>query len=363
MTTRPADPRELAHGTDHRAEGGRAPASSGKRQGTFAKTWWPWLKRALTLAFFAVVAAYSIRYARNVDWAEVWQTILATPRGVLFTALGAVAASFALYCSFDLLGRHYTGHRLPPFKVWQVNFISYAFNLNLGSLVGSVAFRYRLYGRLGLDVPTITRIMTLSILTNWLGYFILGGAVFALAPMELPPDWKIDSGGLRWLGLGLLAVAAAYLLACGFARERSLTIRGHELILPPPKMAALQVAMAVTNWALMGFILYTLLQGRAAYPTVLSVLLVGAVAGVITHVPAGLGVLEAVFIALLSHRVPEGQLLAALLTYRALYYIGPLLLAAALYLFVEARAKRTRLAHGGGSMDPSPATRRPDRKE
>ena len=41
----------------------------------------------------------------------------------------------------------------------------------------------------------------------------------------------------------------------------------------------------------------------------LAVLLVGAVAGVITHVPAGLGVLEAVFVALLSHQVPQGQLL------------------------------------------------------
>jgi uncharacterized membrane protein YbhN (UPF0104 family) len=48
-----------------------------------------------------------------------------------------------------------------------------------------------------------------------------------------------------------------------------------------------------------------------------------------------------VYIALLSHRIPEGQLLAALLTYRAIYYITPLLIAAGLYLFVEARARTT----------------------
>jgi len=331
------------HARRPRADAGPAPRADGKTR-LRDRAWWPWLKRGVTFAFFALVAAYSIRYARNVDWAEVWQNILATPRGVLLTAIGGVAASFAIYCSFDLLGRHYTGHRLPPFKVWQVNFISYAFNLNLGSLVGSVAFRYRLYGRLGLELGTITRIMTLSILTNWLGYFLLGGAVFAIAPLELPPEWKLDSGGLRWLGFGMLAVGAAYLLACVFARERSVTLRGHELILPPPRMAALQVVMAVTNWAVMGFILFTLLQGKVGYPAVLSVLLVAAVAGVITHVPAGLGVLEAVFIALLSHRVPEGQLLAALLTYRAIYYIAPLLLAAALYVVVEARARKTTAA-------------------
>ena len=43
------------------------------------------------------------------------------------------------------------GTRCATRKVMGVNFISYAFNLNLGSLVGGVAFRYRLYSRLGLD--------------------------------------------------------------------------------------------------------------------------------------------------------------------------------------------------------------------
>ncbi|TFZ06760.1 UPF0104 family protein [Ramlibacter henchirensis] len=334
MNTHSAHPREFAHAH-------RAPPRARKKSRLAEKPWWPWVKRVLTFAFFALVAWYSIRYARNVDWGEVWRTILETPRNVLLMAAGGAVASYAIYCSFDLLGRHYTGHKLRPFKVWQVNFISYAFNLNMGSLVGSVAFRYRLYGRLGLDVATITRIMTLSILTNWLGYFLLGGAVFAIAPLELPPDWKLDSGGLRWLGFAMLAVGFAYLLACFFAKQRSTKIRGHELLLPPPKMALVQVAMAVPNWMIMGGILFILLQGKADYPTVLSVLLVGAVAGVITHVPAGLGVLEAVFIALLSHRVPEGQLLAALLTYRALYYIAPLLIAAAVYLLVEARVRKT----------------------
>lgn len=346
MSTRSADPRELAGRNAPAVGDARRPAPSARSGSIASRPWWPWARRILTGAFFALVAWYSIRYARNVDWAEVWQTMLDTPAGVLATACALVAASFALYCSFDLLGRHYTGHTLAKFKTWQVNFISYAFNLNMGSLVGSVAFRYRLYGRLGLDVPTITRIMSLSILTNWLGYLLLGGAVFALAPLDLPPDWKIDSGGLRWLGVAMLTAGAAYLAACVFSKKRSIDIRGHELILPPPRMAALQVVMSVTNWALMGGIIFVLLQGRLPYPTVLSVLLVAAVAGVITHVPAGLGVLEAVFIALLSHRVPEGQLLAALLTYRAIYYIAPLLLAAAVYVLVEARARGPAAAAG-----------------
>ncbi len=150
----------------------------------------------------------------------------------------------------------------------------------------------------------------------------------------------MDSEGLRLLGIVLLAVALGYLLLCGWSKTRSWTIRGHELILPPPTMAVVQLAMSCANWMIMAGAIYVLLQGKVDYAACLSVLLIGAVAGVVTHVPAGLGVLEAVFIGLLSHRVPEAQLLGALLGYRALYYIAPLLAAALLYLKVELRARK-----------------------
>jgi uncharacterized membrane protein YbhN (UPF0104 family) len=61
---------------------------------------------------------------------------------------------------------------------------------------------------------------------------------------------------------------------------------------------------------------------------------------VITHVPAGLGVIEAVSIALLSGQVPQAELIAALLAYRAIYYLAPLGIAVALLLALEVRGSR-----------------------
>lgn len=305
--------------------------------------WWPWLKRALTIAFFALVLGLLVHFARGVDWHAVKDGVLALPRHVLWEAAALCAASHLLYSCFDLLGRRYTGHRLPVPKVMQVNFVSYAFNLNMGSLVGGIAFRYRMYSRLGLPTATITRVLTLSMLTNWLGYLLLAGLAFTFAPLALPPDWKLDTEGLRLLGVGLLGLAVAYLVLCVRHGGQSWTVRGHELFLPKPRMAMLQLAMSSANWMIMGAAVYTLLQGKVPYGDVLAVLLVAAVAGVITHVPAGLGVLEAVFVTLLSHQVPDSQLLAALLGYRALYYIGPLAAAAALYLGLELRARRRPL--------------------
>lgn len=304
------------------------------------RAWWPWARRALGLAFLAVVAALLAHYARSVDWQAVRQSVAALPRPVLLAAGLLCAASHLLYSCFDLLGRRYVRHGLPVLRVMQVNFVSYAFNLNFGSLVGGVAFRYRLYARYGLRYGDIARVLTLSMLTNWLGYLLLAGIVFTVAPLALPPGWKLDGTGLRILGLALLAAALAYLLVCGWSRRRRWSLRGHELVLPRPRMALLQLAMSAANWMTMAAAVYLLLQGRIDYPSVLAVLLVAAVAGVVTHVPAGLGVLEAVFVALLAHRLPAHELLGALLAYRALYYVGPLLVAALLYLQAELGARR-----------------------
>jgi hypothetical protein len=261
----------------------------------------------------------------------------------LLGAAALAATSLLLYSCFDLLGRHYTGHRLSTPSVMLVTFTSYVLNLNLGSLVGGVALRYRLYSRLGLRLGVITRVMTISMLTNWMGYLLLGGFVFSFFTPGLPPTWKISSGGLQILGFALLTIGAAYLAMCAFSPRRSFMLRGHELTLPSGRLALLQVSLGALNWMIMGGVVFVLLQQTIAYPAVLSVLLVAAVAGVITHVPAGLGVLEAVFVALLSHQLPQHELLAALVAYRVIYYLAPLAIAAATLLVMESRAKSTTL--------------------
>ncbi|MDZ4356656.1 MAG: lysylphosphatidylglycerol synthase domain-containing protein [Variovorax sp.] len=311
------------------------------------RPWWPWLRRVAIWAFFGGIAWLLLKQARTIDWAEVFTALRALPALTLLAAGALAAASFALYSTYDLLGRHLTKHRLGAGTVIGVTFISYAFNLNFGSLVGGVAFRYRLYSRLGLDNETITRVLGFSMLTNWLGYLVVAGAAFCFWPMALPPDWKIDGSGLRLLGAALLMVSLAYLALCAFSNGRVWHVRGHALRTPGLPMALLQLAMSCLNWSLMGGVIWVLLQGEVGYPQVLAVLLVAAVAGVITHVPAGLGVLEAVFVALLAHEVPHARLLGALLAYRALYYLLPLAVALVAYLVTEMRARRLRTGGSG----------------
>ena len=300
-----------------------------------SRSWWPHAKRGLTLIFFALIAWLLVEQARGIEWAEVGGALKRLPHSVLFGAAALAAFSFMVYTTFDLIGRNYTRHTLPTASVMQVAFISYAFNLNLGSLVGGIAFRYRLYSKLGLSNDIITRVLSLSMLSNWLGYFALGGIVLCFFTPALPAQWQAQATLLPWLGGMMLAVAGAYLLACAFAKQRRWNIRSQTLVLPTARMALLQLTVSIINWMIMASIVFTLLQARIDYPTVLVVLLMGAIAGVITHVPAGLGVLEAVFVAMLSSRLPATQLLAGLLAYRAVYYLIPLAVAALLFTRIE----------------------------
>ena len=303
-------------------------------------SWWPWLKRCLTLAFFALVTWLVVSQARAVEWQQVLEAMRDYSTRALFSAVGLAAASYLLYSCFDLIGKLYTGHQLSKPVVMLVTAVSYAFNLNLGSWVGGIAFRYRLYSLLGLSNGAVTRVMSLSMLANWTGYMLLAGAVFAFQPPRLPEGWAISASGLRWVGLGLLLTATAYAGLCALSKTRSFNVRGHTIELPSLPMALVQMAMGASNWLLMSGIIFVLLQHQIQFTAVISVLLLAAVAGVITHVPANLGVLEAVFVALLSHVVAAPELLAALVVYRLLYFLIPLVLAGAAFLALELHVRR-----------------------
>lgn len=313
------------------------------------QSWMTWGKRALTLLFMVLIPYLIYSLARNLEWDEVRQSLQAYRPGTLLIGLGIALCSYLVFASYDLLARAYTGHTLPARQVLPVAFVCYAFNLNFTTWVGGVALRYRLYGRLGLDNATITRILTLGLLTNWIGYMLVAGSVFALRLVKLPDTWAVGVSGLQWIGVLLLLTVAGYLLACGLATQRTWSLRGHEVTLPSLRLALCQVLLGASNWALMAALIWWLMPEQLFYPSVFGVLLISCVAGVVAHIPAGLGVLEAVFLALLHGQLSQGSLVAALLGYRTLYYLIPLALAVLTYVTLEKRAKSMRK-----HADPSP---------
>lgn len=305
--------------------------------------YWRLTKKILTWLFFIAVIVLLVIYARKIDWQDVWRVIRDYQPGTLLIATALVVISYLLYGCYDLLGRAYCGHKLAKRQVMLVSFICYAFNLTLSTWVGGIAMRYRLYSRLGLPGATITRIFSLSITTNWLGYILLGGVIFVAGVVDLPAHWYISDFTLRVVGVVLLLMIGVYLWACAFAKRRHWEIKGQKLVLPSWRFALLQMLISSANWMVMAVIIWLLLGQSVNYFFVLGVLLVSSIAGVIVHIPAGIGVLEAVFIALLAGQsVSQGTIIAALLAYRMLYFFLPLALATVCYLLLESRAKKLR---------------------
>lgn len=315
---------------------------------------WALAKKILTTVFFIVVPIFLFMLVKHVDWNEVKLALQQLKFSSLLLGLGVALVSYCIYGSYDLLGRKYAGHSLPVHQVLCVAQVCYAFTLNLSYWVGGFALRFRLYSRLGLDTPTITKVFTLSVITNWLGYTVLAGIIFALRLPDLPENWKIGETGLQFVGVLLLAIAATYLLACKYAKRRSWKFRDHEINLPTFTLALTQASLAAINWSLMAVLVYVLLPAKVSYITVLGILLISSLAGAIAHIPAGLGVLETVFVAMLQHKLSHGAIIAALIGYRVTYFLIPLALATVTYLILEGRAKHMRDSGAADSSDSSP---------
>lgn len=306
------------------------------------KTRHPLLYRLWRIAFWLfplAILALLTHAARSIDWKHVLESMAGYDAATLGVAALLTVASYLVYTGYDLAARRYAHHSLPTGRVMFITAIAYAFGLNIGALIGATGSRFRMYSHAGLGMVTISRIVVFSASTNWLGYLLLAGLLFASGLVVLPQRFVSSGIGLRVAGGLMAATALVYLFACHRLHGRIFHVRGHHFRLPSVPLAMAQFALAMFNWSLIAALIFVLLPAPADYPTVLGACLFAAVATSLVHVPAGLGVIEAVFVATFLDRIPATQVLAALLAFRAVYYLAPLALATVAYLLLEARAR------------------------
>ncbi|MFZ4286206.1 lysylphosphatidylglycerol synthase transmembrane domain-containing protein [Variovorax sp. HJSM1_2] len=287
----------------------------------------PWLASGLGAVFALFIVYLLVQNARSIDWAAVWSACLALPVPALVAGGVLALASHLVYSSFDLFGRKYTNTGLSVSRTVAITLVAYPFALNIGSILGGAAVRLRLYGRQGIGALQLGQILGLSIITNWLGYLLLAGALLWAWTPQLPEAWGLSTSALPWTGVVLFTLPLLYIAACQRRGGRALQWRDHHFPLPHAPGGALQVLLSAVNWALMGGAVWLLCGQEVPYAAALAAVLLGAVAGLISRIPAGLGVLETVGVAVLSPYMPQPEALAAILAYRLLYFFLPLGLA------------------------------------
>jgi uncharacterized membrane protein YbhN (UPF0104 family) len=122
------------------------------------------------------------------------------------------------------------------------------------------------------------------------------------------------------------------------------------LAYPKPGIALRQlVAGPVELLGAAGIIYFALPAAtNPGFVVVLGVFLASFSAALVSHAPGGLGVLELVFVNAMPE-VPQAHVIAALLVFRLLYFILPLVVGiVAVALFERSRFRRALLSKGAG---------------
>jgi uncharacterized membrane protein YbhN (UPF0104 family) len=281
------------------------------------------------------------RELRGISLADVEAGVGAiTPLHWVF-AIMATLVAYAALAWYDRIALIHLGRRLSWGFISLTSFTTYALGHNIGASVFSGAVvRYRAYSTKGLSIAEIGVLVALCSFTFFLGTVLLGGIVLTFEP-QIIERWSDFPHWVGWLlGVAMLGVVALYVVG-SLLHFPPLKIGGFELIYPRPPVAARQLCAAPLELLGAAGIIYFALPaaGNPGYFIVLGIFLASFSIALISHAPGGLGVLEFAFIKAMPD-TPPAQLLAALIVFRLLYLIIPLVFA----LFVVVAFERQRIA-------------------
>jgi phosphatidylglycerol lysyltransferase len=299
----------------------------------------------LGLALFALAIGVLHHELSEYRMGDVLGHLAAIPRTDLALAVALTLASYLALTGYDALALRWVGSPLSYPRVALASFVAYVFSHNVGlSFFGGSAVRYRMFTSWGVAAADVARAVAFNVTTFWLGFLATGALVLLARPIAIPGAWHPLLSTSRPIGAFFLALLVVYALST-LRRERRLRIAGFELEQPGPRFTAAQLAVSSVDWALAGAIAYVLLpRAPGLEPAhVLGAFLLAQVLGLVSHVPAGLGVFETAMVLLLAPWLPGDQVLAACLAYRLVYYLFPMVVAVVLFVGYE-------LSQRGGAM-------------
>jgi uncharacterized membrane protein YbhN (UPF0104 family) len=289
----------------------------------------------------AILAAWILWHRlQSVRFADVAQQIRDVGAGRLALALACCATCYVLVGLYERLAfRLVTGRQefWPPFRNGVIaNPIGRAIG---AALFSGGALRYRLYSKLGVDAVQVSAIVLLAVMPFALSALLLIDMSLLIQPAKASKALHLSANVIKMVGVIGLCLEAGWLLLVA-RREKPFSIRGKTLQLPSLKHTLAQIAIGVTQLSSIAGILYALMPAelQMSWPAFVGIYCIAFVAGQMSNVPAGLGVLEAALLLMLP-QVPPGKLIGAVLAYRGVFELLPLLAALIGLFAVEAASK------------------------
>lgn len=303
------------------------------------------IANAAVTVVIAVIAVFVLRQQlANVNLHEVRGAIDTVPTGNIVLAVLLIAIGYLCLASYDWLAFRVVDRAVPARQAFLTGFTSYAFSNTLGfALLTGGSIRYRAYSTLGVSLSEIALVTVYSHLAFAFGaatILVLAGVLeydqIAYA-VSVPPTvpWALAL-------VGALAIIG-YFVLCTLRGGGTFEFRRFSVPIPTMPVALTQWAVATVDVLAVSAALYLLVPVPLPYDFLaFAGITVAAFAiGIASHVPGGLGVIEAVLILSVPDEAKAG-LFAAMLLFRVFYFVLPLAIAGAL---VTAEAAFSGFAH------------------
>jgi len=305
---------------------------------------------ALGVCILVLLAAQDL--TRTLDYHAVVKTLRHLPPDLLLAALVATALSYLGLVGRDATALRSVGatgkRRVPGPVLWIGAIAGSALGnaVGFGALTGG-AVRYRVYGVAGVSAGQVAQLSVLTAATFALGLVVMSALGLVCAAPAIAHPLHVPALALRGGGLAVLAASAALI---AWARPGRPKLRVGRFSLELPDRGVILVHLVLVGLDVVGaaLALFVLLPGmQVGFGTFLAIYTIALLLGVIGHTPGGLGVFEAAMIFALGGALPPANAIAALLAYRTIYFILPLLISGALLAAFEGRIIAARIAPRG----------------
>lgn len=296
-----------------------------------------YLRSALMAAFVGGAAwVFAYQWIR-LEPRTIFAALRTLPPGAVLLAVLSAALGHLAITGYDWVACRSLGIPLPYRKIAAAAFIGSAFGMNAGyPLLTGTPFRLRIYALWGLPPAEVLKAVAGSALAYWTGSLAMAGSVLLLFPPEgIPSQMGFDA---RYLGLFLLGLWVL-VMASGFLRKRLPEAIRWKILLPQRRRVLQGLLVSMLDWSLASATLFFLLPSaeKLGFLSVLGVYVPAALIVWLLQIPAGIGVLDTAVLFLLPPGADPAPVLGALLLFRGVYYLLPLLVAALLFFGLEGR--------------------------
>ncbi|WP_273717775.1 MULTISPECIES: YbhN family protein [Bartonella] len=249
--------------------------------------------------------------------------------------------AYAALAGYDRIALQHLGHKISWIFIAICSFTTYALSHNIGASVFSGAVvRYRAYKMKGLNGTEIAILVGFCSFTFVIGTILLLGIVLVLQPEIIT---LIHEELPEWLGttVGAILLSCVALYTFGSWLQLKPLRLGKKIQLSYPRLKIVIQQLLISPLELLGAagIIYAVLPYNADihFISVLGVFLASFTITLLSNAPAGgVGVLEALFITGMPDVNPT-DVIAALIVFRILYLIIPLIISLFVVAIFEAQ--------------------------